>query len=450
MVNYKELKDLGAEELINLAHKYLSVEDYNNTERILCELLDLEPTHSQGLFMLGKLYKRMERAGVAETLYRRALEGDPLRPEIWCAIGSAIDSYINAEESIKYLKKALQLNPEYETALVNLSNAYSLDAQYEKALEVAKRAVELHPESVAAHDNLGMAYLALGEWGKGWDGCEWALGHGYRPETQYGDEDRWDGMGGQTVICYGMQGIGDEILYGSCIPDLMNDCEVIIDCDYRLEGLFRRSFPCSVYGTRKRSAEWPNNHTWDARVAIDTLPGFYRREWEDFPGKPFLKADPVRRLQWRTVLDSISDRPKIGIAWTGGGKLTARKRRSIDLELFKPLMAIGDLVDLEYEKRDHKGMEIHQWDHATLTDNYDDTAALVAELDFVVTVCTAVVHLSGGLGVPCYVLKPEKPSWRYAPDTMPWYDSVELIEFEDKWENSIEKVISKLKLEKAA
>ena len=128
--------------------------------------------------------------------------------------------------------------------------------------------------------------------------------------------------------------------------------EVIVECDERLEGLFRRSFPeASVYGTRRRSAKWPNDHEWDARVAMDTLPRFYRRKDEDFPGTPFLVADPDRRLQWRALLDSISDRPKIGIAWTGGGKLTARKLRSVHPELFAPLAEIRDLVNLEYTKR---------------------------------------------------------------------------------------------------
>ena len=452
MVNYKELKDKSPDELIELAQKYVSVEEYSDAERILCELLDAVPDHPQGLFILGKIYSKMERKGLANTLYKRALQGAPERSELWGAIGASIDSYVDPKEAQKYLRKAIQLNPQNEAALVNLSNSLALDGDYEESVRVAEKVLEFQPDSIAGHDNYGMSCLALGLWEEGWDGVEWALGHGYRPETQFGDEDRWDGTKGQSLVVYGMQGIGDEILYGSCIPDLIEDSrEVIIECDPRLEGLFRRSFKeASVYGTRKRAAEWPNHHTWDARVAIDTLPRFYRRDWDSFPGKPFLEADPVRRLQWRAVLDSISDRPKIGIAWTGGGKLTARKRRSIDVKLFEPLMEIGDLIDLEYEKRDHKGLEIHQWDHATLTDNYDDTAGLVAELDFVVTVCTAMVHLGGGLGVPTYVLKPEKPSWRYNPDRMPWYDSVELIKYEQSWEDSINRVKSKLQEQRRA
>jgi tetratricopeptide (TPR) repeat protein len=441
VVNYNDIKDLSVEELIRLSQKYFEITEYTEAERILCELLDLDSGNPQALFLLGKIYSKMERKGLAETLFRRSLESSPTRSEIWGSIGNSIDPYFRGEEAEKYLRKAIQLNPENEAALVNLSNTLCLNGRFQEAKEVAKTAIDFQPESIAGHDNYGMACLALGEWSEGWDNVEWALGHGYRPETQFGDEDRWEGEKGKDVICYSLQGLGDEILYGSCLPDLIEDCgHVILECDPRLEGLFRRSFPeISVYGTRKRQASWPNDHTWDARVSNDTLPRFYRRSLEEFPGVPFLKADPVRRLQWKAVLDSISDRPKIGISWKGGGKLTARRKRSVDVELFESLSEIGDLIDLSYDKNDHKGVKIHQWDHATLTDNYDDTAGLVAELDAVVSVCTGVIHLAGALGKSCHVLVPEVPSWRYATE-MPWYDSVKLHRNKGDWKSLINQV----------
>lgn len=445
MVNYNDIKDCSLEELIKLAQGYMQAEVFDDAERILCEALDIDPGNPHCLFMLAKIYSKMERKGLAETLARRALERSPERSELWGTVGKCIDPYRDATEAKKYLKKAIELNPKNEAALVNMSNTCTLNGEFEKGKEWAERVLKVQPNSIAGHDNLGMACLALGEWGKGWDNVEWALGHGYRPETQFGEEDRWDGSKGKSIICYALQGLGDEILYGSCIPDLIKDSKhVIVECDERLEGLFQRSFKkAKVYGTRRKTAKWPNEHTWDARVALDTLPRFYRREKEDFPGKPFLVADPDRRLQWRALLDSISDRPKIGIAWTGGGKLTARTRRSVDVKLFESLLQIGDLIDLEYTKHDHKGMKIYQWDHATQTKDYDDTAALVAELDAVVTVCTAIVHLSGGLGKECHVLVPEIPSWRYAQD-LPWYDSVKLHRNKGSWEDVMKEIKSDL------
>jgi ADP-heptose:LPS heptosyltransferase len=154
-----------------------------------------------------------------------------------------------------------------------------------------------------------------------------------------------------------------------------------------------------------------------------------------------LKACPVRRSQWRHTLDQLSNKPKIGIAWHGGGKLTARENRSIPVETFRELAEYGDLINLEYDLQDTKDMQIYTFDFATITSDYDDTAALVVELDYVVTVCTAMVHLCGGLGVPCHVLVPEKPSWRYAYDDMIWYDSVTLHHNKGDWKALIHEVI---------
>ncbi len=452
MVSYNDLKDLSMDEIILIAKDYLDAGSFPEVIEVMSLALDMEPDHPQCLFILGTVFMKSNREGIAETLFRRALERAPQRAEIWGSIGRCIDSYTRPEESIKFLKKAVDMAPNSPKTMVNLSNAYSLDGQWELSLEWAKKVLEIDPESDAGHDNLGMAYLALGEWGKGWDGHNYGLGHKFRPETQYGEEGRWDGTKGQSVIVCGEQGLGDEILYGSCLPDIIRDSkEVIVDCDHRLEGLFRRSFPeASVYGTRGMEASWPRHHTWDARCSIGCLPQFYRRKDEDFPGTPFLKADPVRRKQWRVTLDDISDRPKIGITWKGGGKLTARNNRSIPLKLLAPLAELGDLIDLSHEKRDHGDLEIHQWDHATLTNDYDDTAALVAELDLVVTVCTSIVHLAGGLGVPTYVLVPPKPSWRYNYGNMIWYDSVDLYQSSGDWSEVINRLVTDITERKVA
>lgn len=427
MVNYNLLKDLSVKKLLLVAKDYLDANEKEDALSIISLALDKEHENPQVLFVAATIFLKCDKEGIAEVFYRRALEFDPKRSEIWGGVGRAIDGYTRPEEKIKYLKKALQLNPKNDKAMVNLTNAYLLDSQWGKALEWADKTLEVAPKSIGGRDNRGMAKLALGDW-TGWEDCLAGLGQKYRLDVQYCNEPRWDGSKDKELIIYGAQGLGDEILYGSCIPDAISDCShVIVDCDKRLESLFKRSFPqASVYGTRRIEASWLHHHTWDASCSIDVLPVFYRNKDTDFPGKPFLKACPVRRKQWRHTLDEMSDRPKIGIAWFGGGKLTARENRSVPVETFNELAEYGDLIDLEYEKHDHNDVPITRFDFATLSQDYDDTAALVAELDYVVTVCTAMVHLCGGLGVECHVLLPEKPSWRYAYKDMIWYDSVHL------------------------
>jgi len=439
VVNYNLIKDLAVPELQQLAKNYLKKDLPDDALRIASLALEKDIDNPATLFIIGQVYLKADKEPIAEIIFRKALELDPSRAENWGSVGRSIDPYRRPEEAFKYLLKAHSLRPDSTSPMVNLANAYNRASQYEKALEWSQKVLDLDADSPAGNDNNGMARVALGDY-TGFDGMNYGLGGKFRPETQYGIEERWDGQPDQTIIAYSEQGLGDEILYGSCLPDLIEDCDhVIIDCDKRVEGLFKRSFPeASVYGTRRMDASWPNDHVWHGRVAFGALPMHYRRKRSDFPGKPFLKADPIRRLQWRAVLDTLPKRPKIGIAWSGGVKLTARHLRSIGVEMFEPLLEVAELIDLSHELKEYD-LPIHRWEHGTITDNYDDTAALVAELDAVVTVCTAVVHLAGGLGVPTFVIPPETPSWRYNQEDMPWYESVTIIPFNDKWENSIER-----------
>lgn len=445
MVNYSDIKDKTVEELCAIALAYLKAEEPDDALRVASFALEQDVNNPKALFIVGNVFLETGKEPIAEHIFRKVLEITPMKGEVWGSVGRSIDAYRRPEEAFKYLKRAHELKPKATAPMINLANAYCVAGMYKESLYWAQKVIDIKPDSASGNDNHGMARLGLGDF-TGFDGTNYGLGGKYRPETQYGDEERWDGTKNKTVIVCGEQGLGDEIIYGSCIPDLIKDSkEVIIDCDHRLESLFKRSFPkASVYGTRRCTADWPHNHTWDARIAVGSLPMFYRRKEEDFPGTPFLVADPVRRKQWRLILDELSDRPKVGIAWSGGVKLTGRHLRSTTLDMFKPLLEDFELIDLSHEKKDYD-LPIHQWDHATLTGNYDDTAGLVAELDFVVTVCTSIVHLAGGLGVPTYVLTPERPSWRYSLGRMPWYNSVELIPYKDSWENSIQSAIQQIK-----
>jgi hypothetical protein len=154
-------------------------------------------------------------------------------------------------------------------------------------------------------------------------------------------------------VVYGEQGLGDEIMYASCLPDVMQDCNVIVECDPRLEGLFRRSFPqASVYGTRRKQAvAWPSKHTFDANCAIGRLPMFYRPSPTSCPGTAYLIADTERRVQWRALFDSLGPKPKVGLCWTGGRRNTYAKERAVGLESLRPLIESieADWISLQYK-----------------------------------------------------------------------------------------------------
>jgi hypothetical protein len=350
-------------------------------------------------------------------------------------------------------KKALAIDPKDKHALGNMSLIHLLKCEPKKALAYGELALEQDMEHEAVFHHMTYAKLMLGQWKEGWEGHQHILGKvKTRSERFYENKGvmlpRWDGTPGQRVLVYGEQGIGDEVSFASCIPDLESVSKlVVLDCDARLEKLFKQSFPnVKVHGTRfKDPTVWIDDYELDARVAIGDLPMFFRNSDGEFPGKPYLKAEPLE----------IGRKPVIGIAWTGGIPNTGSAKRSLSLETLEPIFRSCDAtwVSLEYKDRNDEvqafhektGIYIHQPEEARAKD-YADTARLVAGCDLVVSVTTAVVHLAGALGKECWCLVPSKPRWWYglSGDTTPWYKSVQFFRQERDW--PISKVSDLLKL----
>ena len=331
-------------------------------------------------------------------------------------------------------------------------------ARYEEALKYAEEAVKLDPTNKNGWTNVGFSSLALQDWRRGWTGYHNAIGGKFRNDVAYGEEPEWDGKPTDCLVVTGEQGIGDEIMMASCLPDAARDVgKVVLECDSRLQGLFRRSFPqCDVYGTRRAaSAEWVDKYVIDAGAGIGELPRFYRPSPASCPGTPYLVADPERRVMWRALLDSLGDKPKIGLCWSGGKKWTNSAGRAVGLDAFAPLLETVDAhyVSLQYkdpsEEIARTGFHVKHWPHAAQTQDYDDLAALVAELDMVIGVNTAAHHLAGALGTPAIVLVPCRELWIWAtpgetPEHMPWYRSARKFKQREgePWRATIQRLVN--------
>jgi hypothetical protein len=408
------------------------------------------------LVMAAHILIDAKRLGLAQPLLKYASKLAPEESLIWNNLGLCYQEGADLEEGEACFKKALARDPTDAFVWNNLAQLYVNTGEPLKAIRCANKAIEIDPSMPDAHYNRGLAMLLLGNYKEGWDGFDYQLGqHKNRRERLYGSIPRWTGHKGLTLVAYGEQGIGDEISFASCIPDLQQENNVIIECDKRLEGLFRRSFACPVYGTRNEpGVSWPLQYPIEASVALGSLPGFYRTDIKDFPGTMYLVADPQRRLQWRALLDSLGKKKKVGIAWTGGSKNTGTARRSLSIyDLMPILRQDATFVSLQYkdcpeiEGLKQEGITIHHWPHAMQTQDYDDTAALVAELDLVITVTQAAVHLAGALGIACWVLTPKAPMWRYGlqGDSLPWYQSVKLYRQKAEWVHPISEIARDLR-----
>lgn len=413
--------------------------DPDAAHRILCGVLDEEPDNPLALFGLGSLYVKRESYGAACNLFRRVVQLAPHREQGWNNLGLCLDAAERHKEARECFEQALKRAPGNADYLGNLALTWLEEQNYRRAVEIAAKALAIQPGHAGAGAIHGYASLALGDWRLGWAGYDCALGGKYRKEYCYGDEPRWDGSPGKRVAVYGEQGLGDEIMAASMLPDAAKDAELIVDCDPRLEGLFRRSFPgLHVYGTRRAvEVDWLAEHQPEARAAAMSLARFYRFSDESFPKGPYLKADPERRLQWRALFDSWGPKKKIGLCWSGGIKSTGMKRRAMGLEALRPLIESvdADFVSLQYKdpmaEISESGLPVRHFKRACETSDYDDTAALVAELDLVLGVSTTAHHLADALGVQSIVFVPLRPTWLYARDTVPFHQSWKLFRMKD-------------------
>jgi tetratricopeptide (TPR) repeat protein len=450
------------ENLERLKEAKISTEqkDYPEALRLINKVLDDDPNCAQALYMLGFVALEEERFGLARTVLKRALELQPERSEIWNAYGRTFQEGHDLTEAERAYQMAMALDPRNEHPYVNLAVQFNVQGQPKKAQALLEKGINLKSNPQALY-NRGLSKLLQRNW-EGWNDYEEVLGRTKdRKERVYCDpmEPRWDGTKGLTIVAYGEQGLGDEITFASCLPELIKDSKkVIIETERRLVNLFQRSFPeADVYGTRFQSEDidWLERYDIDARVAFGSLPKFYRTTNAAFPGEPYLVSDPERRIQWRALLSALGDRPRIGIAWTGGTKPTGRDRRSLKLEQLLPLLKQdATFISLEYkEEREEEvkafeknhGIKIHHWDRATVSDkyfDYDETAALVSELDMVIGVTTASLHLAGAIGVKTWALVPEWPTWLWGIEgtTIPWNKSTTLYRQRGTWDSLIARV----------
>jgi tetratricopeptide (TPR) repeat protein len=404
---------------------------------------------------LVELGRYEEAARVART----AVDEDPQCYDSCIALGYTYQKLHQPHEALKYYERALkarsndaELFNNYGIVLQDLGRLSEAIASYEAALRI-------NPADALARFHKALANLLGRNYVDGWADYETRLlstEHPPRP-TRF---VRWEGenVETRTIVAYGEQGLGDEIMFASCLPDLIRASRhCMIECSPKLRAIFCRSFPnATVYvsGPERQLPTQITGQQIDFEVPLGSLPLYFRRSSSQFPQHHgYLKADPARVALWRKKLDLLGPGPKVGFSWKGGTYKTRNPVRSIPLQRWLPTLKCptANFVSLQYTPdaaaeietlAQSHGITITHWQDAI--DDYDETAALVCALDVVVTVCTSIVHLAGALGRPVWVAAPHVPEWRYGMegDTMPWYPSARLFrqhQYGD-WEKVIERM----------
>jgi tetratricopeptide (TPR) repeat protein len=383
------------------------------------EVLRRDPNNVDAMFAAGSAFMTNGHEGVASVLLNaaRCATKDPGKlGAIWNNLGYALQDY-QPEEGYRAFIESLKHGGAPAYAYDNLCSICTKLGRYAEALDWSDKAAAGHDVSY----NRSFALLALGRWDEAWKLYAKSAGANLRPRTErdYG-LPRWDGKAKGKVIVHGEQGVGDEIMFLSMLPDGFDG---VIETTERTADLFRRSFPkARVYGTLLNNfIEWPYAEKADWHIEMGGLGEVFARS--PFRRNGFCFADDARAAAWNAWLAEKAPvaRKRIGIAWTGGTWSTGRGQRSIPFALIEELIRAHPeitFVNLEYEDRRDELSDLPQvlnphWATKKGAD-LDDLAALCSSLDLVITATNSTVDLCGALGVPCWALVDDKPQWRYS------------------------------------
>jgi Flp pilus assembly protein TadD len=430
----------------------------------LQQAMSLAPGQAEIHLHLGNAFQAQGMYAQAEASYVTAVRLGPKLAAAHVNLVSLMRELGRFGEAQSAVRHALSLNPESAELWQNLGSICQELALWPEAIAAFDRAIEIDPKSVEFHYSMALALLASRQFERGW--------REYESRFQL---DRWDGprqlpnlqvWRGEpvegTLLVYGEQGIGDEIMFASCVPDVQRCGQaVILACSSKLEGLFRRSFPSAEVICLDRLKDGTPSSSLShatAMIASGSLPRIHRHTVADFPRhRGYLVADESQSAAYRARLEGLGSGLKVGLSWRGGTERTRSSHRSLkasDLEMMLQCPGVR-FVNLQYDSSAddaaiaaaiQAGKLVH-WPDAL--QEYDRTAALVSGLDVIVSVCTSVIHLSGALGRPTIVMAPHSAEWRYgmAGEDMPWYPSVHIERQSERgvWATVIEAVHNRLK-----
>jgi tetratricopeptide (TPR) repeat protein len=467
---------------------------FSAIERVLAT----HPMHADAYFIRGMMHEQRGSADPAIADYARVLEIDPshapaldrkgalhdgrgeFRDSLACAeclvrldhanadahhkMGLTLRALGRLSEAEQAMRVAVKLDPRFHDASSHLALVLLDQGRFDEADAVLANVLNEEADHPEARWTRGVLNLLRGHFEVAWDDYEWR-------ETRRDSIPRvsavpeWDAapIHDGCLLIYAEQGLGDQIMFASCIADALRlSPACIVECDRRLEALFRRSFPSVrvVGASGKYPPEWlPTlDSAIKAQISIASLPSRFRRSAGNFPSQDrYLIPDQAAVSSWRTRLSRLGPGAKIGLSWTGGSPKTRRSLRSIPLEQLLPLFTSGrpcHFVSLQYVDsaaeikalHERHQVKVHQLDE--IGDSYDRAAELIGALDLVISVCTSAIHLAGAIGTPVWIMVPASPEWRYmaAGTGMPWYSSATIWRQTKlgEWNDVIQSVASEL------
>jgi len=422
-----------------------------DAEASLRRALEIRPEYGEAHSNLGLAFRRQGRLEEAVGAFRRALEIKPDYAEVHNILGVALLEHGLLADAEAALRRALEIQPDYAEAHSNLGLALREQGRLEEAAAEFRRALEIEPDYSDAKGKLSILLLLQGDFERGLRMYE-ARREVLQTRRNF-SEPMWNGqiVNGRRILIHTEQGFGDLIQfirYAAIIAE--RGAEVVIECPRPLVELFR-----SANGVREVVVAGAPLPQFDLHVPMVSQPMVFETTLDSIPGAvPYLFADSARREAWAKRLYVNHARLRVGLAWAGNPLNPQSRMRNIPLKMLLPLLGVrgADFFSLQVGP----GMEEIRMlpdpsliiDHTKFIKDFADTAALMDELDLIISVDTAVAHLAGALARPVWTLLPFVPDWRWQlkREDSPWYPTMRLFRQpkSDDWTRVIQRVAEAL------
>jgi tetratricopeptide (TPR) repeat protein len=414
------------------------LQDLNRQNRALASYdraLALRPNFPEALSNRGNVLQALGRWTEAVECYDRALALQPDFADALSNRGSVLLRLNRYDQALASFDRAIALRPQHSGALSNRGLVLRQLHRFDEALKSFADAQTARPSNAEAHFGEAEILLLRGDFARGWEKYEWRsrgqiLQHEQRDFTQ----PKWSGredISGKTILLHAEQGLGDTIQFCRYAPLVAErGARVILEVQESLQEL-----AASLSGVTEVVAAGSNLPDFDVQCPLLSLPLAFATNIQTIPSTvPYLTASPQRVAHWNERLGK-KHRPRIGLAWSGRPRPA---NRSVPLDLLLPLLDCeATFVSLQKEIRVadasilSERSEIPHFGDALK--DFSDTAAVIANLDLVISIDTSVAHLAGALAKPIWILLSFTPDWRWLLERndCPWYPSARLFRQSD-------------------
>lgn len=437
---------------------------HDAAERAFAACLALVPGHADAAFNRGNALMMAGRLTEAVEAYLACLRAAPdygaafgAMSEALRGLGQLDHARIMAQEALARLPRnldalvclagrhfdlgefndaarlygeALALDPLHAGVMNNLANALHCMGQLDAALVMHERCYRMEPDNAAYRYNRAMTMLAAGDYRRGWAEHEWRKRRA-PSGGRAGSPWRGDALAGRRLLLLGEQGLGDTLQFARYAPlAAERGAHVVLEVQPGLERLLR-----SVRGVAEVVRRGEPAPPTDFYCPLMSLPWLFGTTLETVPGAvPYLAAPESVARAWQARLGRSGAETRVGLAWAGGAHMDDMdnhfmdRRRSIPPSLLAPLGRVPGARLFSLQKDQPPSPEPEMFDFMPAAADFADTAALVAQLDLVITVDTSVAHLAGAMGKPVWLLNRFDSCWRWQRDRSdsPWYPTMRI------------------------